>query len=271
MLWDIAIAVVLRREDQQGLAVLGLPDAQRIFEQRLHQRPQQQFLVGTVLQPLHAGEIEIVAVDIVFRHAADFVPVGAGGADDRGRIAVEQVRPQQHQVAEFKRTHQAVIGEQRHGRAHIGLAEGLVRQRLLQPLRQFGKPQEPDVGAVPHRHDRVLDLRQEARRRGPRQPVPRDMLGDELLEPRRLIAIRRIGAIIAPFGAGGQAGGEAVLLQEAVDLPLAHRHAADIEPRWDQQLGHVALGAPARDGGAQSLEPVARLGERIILLRIDQQ
>ena len=39
----------------------------------------------------------------------------------------------------------------------------------------------------------------------------------------------------------------------------------------DQQLGHVALGAPARDGGAQSLEPVARLGERIILLRIDQQ
>ena len=38
-------------------------DAERVIEKRLHQRAQEQFLVGA-LQPLHAGEVEFRLVNV---------------------------------------------------------------------------------------------------------------------------------------------------------------------------------------------------------------
>ena len=42
---DVAIPAVLGGEDQERVAALLLPDAQGMIQKRLHQRPQQQFLV----------------------------------------------------------------------------------------------------------------------------------------------------------------------------------------------------------------------------------
>ena len=136
-----------------------------MIQKRLHQRAQQQFLVRAMRQPLDAGEVEVVVVNVRLGDAADLVLVGAGGADDRGGVTVEQVGPQQHEVAELERPHQTVIAQQRHRRAHVRLGTGLFGQRLLQPLGQFGEAQQPDILLVAHGHDSVLDFGQ---RRGVR-------------------------------------------------------------------------------------------------------
>ena len=97
------------------------------------------------------------------------------------------------------------------------------------------------------------------------------MPGDELLELRRLTAVRFVRTIVAALRAGGQPVDEAVLLQEPLDLRVADLHAADVDLRRNQQLGRVARRLLAVDRCVQRLEPVAGLGKGIVLLRVDEQ
>ena len=122
-----------------------LGDAQRVVEEGLHQRPQQQFLVRAMFETLDAGEVEVRFVDVVFQHAADLVRVRAGGADDGSGVAVQQVGTQQHQIAKLQQPGQSVIRQQRHRGAHVGLAESFRGQHLLQPLSQLSEPQQADI------------------------------------------------------------------------------------------------------------------------------
>ena len=83
MLGDVPFAAVLRREDQVPPVRCVFGDAERVVEQGLHQRPQQQFLVGAG-QPVHAGEIEVGAVDSGFGDDAatsDLGQIADGGGD----------------------------------------------------------------------------------------------------------------------------------------------------------------------------------------------
>ena len=59
-----------------------LGDAQRVVEEGLHQRPQEQFLVRAMRETLDAGEVEVRLVDVGFQHAADLVRARAGGVGD---------------------------------------------------------------------------------------------------------------------------------------------------------------------------------------------
>lgn len=173
----------------------------------MHQGSQQQFFIRP-RQPVNAREIEVRPVDVGLLHGADLIPVGARGADDRAGIAVQQFWLQQHQVAELQRTGQAVIGQQRDGCAHVGFAELLAGQGLLQPLRQFGEAQQADVGRIAHLHHGVLQLGEDLRRRGPWQLIPRDAVRDESLQVRWFPGVRLVRAVLAVLGAGLQPAGE---------------------------------------------------------------
>ena len=245
-----------------------LSDAERVIEERLHQRPQEQFLIRAMLQPLDAGEVEVRPVNVRLQHAADLVRMRPRRADDRPGVAIQEVGAQQHQIAKLQRAGQAVIGQQRHRRAHVGLAELLARQCLLQPLRQLGETQQPDVRLVAHRHHGILQLGQQARRARPRQLVPRNAPGDELFQLGRLAAVLLVRTILARLGAGREPVGKAVLLAKPVDLGVAELHPADVDLREDQQPGTPRLRV---SGGLQCLEPIAGLDKRIVLLRIDEQ
>ena len=124
---------------------------------------------------------------------------------------------------------------------------------------------------VAHRHHGVLQLGQQARRARPRQLVPRNAAGDELLQLRGLAPVLLVRAILARLGAGREPVGKAVLLAEPFDLRVAELHPADVDLREDQQPGRVPLRLRVVRGSLQGLEPVARLGKGIVLLRIDEQ
>ena len=86
-----------------------------------------------------------------------------------------------------------------------------------------------------------------------------------------LPCVRLVRAVLAGLGAGGQPVGEAVLLDESFDLGIADLHPADVDLREDQQPGAPRVSLPGCCGRVERLEPVARFGKWIVLLRIDQQ
>ena len=69
--------------------VLG--DAERVIEKDLHQRPQEQFLIRAMLQPLDAGEVEVRLVNVCLRHAADLIRMRPRREDD-GSVRVMRSR-----------------------------------------------------------------------------------------------------------------------------------------------------------------------------------
>ena len=56
---DVLLAAVLGGKDQLPPVRRVLGDAERVVEEGLHQRPQEQFLIRAMLQPLDAGEVEV--------------------------------------------------------------------------------------------------------------------------------------------------------------------------------------------------------------------
>src|SRR4029077_6465141 len=77
--------------------------------------------------------------------------------------------------------------------------------------------------------------------------------------------------MLARLGAGGQPVGEAVLFTKPFDLGVADLDTADVDLGEDQQPGYGAFRDVVSVGSLQGFEPVARLGKRIVFLRIDQQ
>lgn len=61
--------------------VLG--DAERVIVEGLNQRPQEQFLIRSMLQPLDADEVEVRPVNVRLQHAADLIRMRPRRADDQ--------------------------------------------------------------------------------------------------------------------------------------------------------------------------------------------
>ena len=85
---NIFFPSVLRGKNEMPSLRRWLGDAQRMIEERLHQRSQQQFLIRTMCKTLDAGEVEVGLVDVRFQHATDLVRMRAGGANDRSGVTV---------------------------------------------------------------------------------------------------------------------------------------------------------------------------------------
>lgn len=65
---EVVFTVIVRREDEVLFERRFFGDANRIIEQSLHHRPQEQFLIGAVLQSLDACEIETWPVNVRLQH-----------------------------------------------------------------------------------------------------------------------------------------------------------------------------------------------------------